>query len=256
MKRFVALYDIHWGFERKGGHKIPVHDLPALEAVKDFIKDFKPHHVVMGGDSLDARSISHHTTNKPGEVEGLRLVEDAKGLRENLLDFLEKHVSERLIYHIGNHEDWLNDLVKKVPALEGIIEAENLLSLGKRWEVIPLGEASHLGKLWFIHGDQISGGEHAAKAAVTTYERNIRLGHFHTYQTYTKSSPIDNKLPKTGVIVPCLTKKDQGYGEGKPTRWAQGFLWGYVEEKTGLFQDYVSVILNGTFVANGKVYGS
>lgn len=126
------------------------------------------------------------------------------------------------------------------------------LQLSNRWEVIPQGEPSKFGKhLLFVHGDQIKGGEHIAKAAVVTWETNIRFGHHHSFQVYTKKSPKD-MTGHTGISVPCLCRKGPGYGKGAPNKWVQGFLWGYMGE--GMFNDYVSVIINGKSLINGKVY--
>lgn len=254
-KKFVFLVDVHWGYERRNGHKIPLHDPKAIASVLSFVKDFKPDHVILGGDILDCGAISHHTRNRPGAVEGLRILSDAAELSETLIRPLESLVPGRLVYHIGNHERWLDKLAEELPGLEGMVEVEKLLKLGPQWEVIPQGKASKLGKLHFIHGDQLSGGEHIAKAAVTTYETSVRFGHFHTYQTFTKSTPLESKLGHTGMAVPCLCRKDPAYGHGKPNKWVQGFLWGYVEP-SGTFYDFVSIIMDGRFMANGKLYGA
>ena len=252
-QRFVFLADLHWGFERRGGHKVSLHDPKALGAVMSFIDDFKPNHVILGGDMLDCGAISHHNRNKPGATEGLKLLADAVGLREAVIKPLEALKSTSLTYHIGNHEDWLNDLVEAAPALEGIIDIRSLLKLGHRWDVVEQGGATKLGKLTFVHGDQLRGGDAVAKAAVIAYERNIRFGHFHTFQTYTKTSAVDMN-GHTGIAVPCLCKKTPRYGEGAPNKWMQGFLWGYVGGPDGIFNDYVSVIVDGKFIANGLAY--
>jgi len=34
----------------------------------------------------------------------------------------------------------------------------------------------------------------------------------------------------------------------------QGFLWGYINGPEGLFNDYVSVIIGGKAIINGKLY--
>jgi hypothetical protein len=34
----------------------------------------------------------------------------------------------------------------------------------------------------------------------------------------------------------------------------QGFLWGYVNGPGGCFNDYVTVIVNGQAIINGKLY--
>lgn len=253
MEKFVALFDAHWGFENRGGHKVPLHDPKALSVALQFIQDFKPNHVILGGDMLDCKAVSHHAKGKAGVTEGLRILSDAKELREEILSPIEKVVKGRLVYHIGNHEDWLNQLVEEIPSLEGIIEAENLLSLSDRWEVIPQGESSKLGKLVFIHGDQLSGGENVAKTATTVWEANIRFGHFHTYQVFTKTAPVDAN-GHTGTAVPCLCKKGPGYGKSAPNKWMQGFLWGYVGGVENTFNDYITVIVNGKAIINGKQY--
>ena len=252
-EKFVALFDLHWGYERRGGHLVPVHDPKALSVAMQFIKDFKPDHVVLGGDMLDCSVVSHHTRAKPGQIEGLRLLNDAKGLVDAVITPLEDQVPGRLIYHIGNHEDWLNQMVDEFPGLEGVLAVENVLDLSDQWEVIPQGESSTIGKLTFIHGDQLSSGEHCAKAAVTAYERNVRFGHFHTYQVYTKTSAVDMN-GHTAECVPCLCKKNPSYGKAHPNKWMQGFLWGYVNGAGGTFNDYVTVIVNGTAHINGKSY--
>lgn len=254
MQKFVALFDVHYGYEINASrHKVPLHDEKALNVAMAFIKDFKPDHVILGGDTLDCGSVSHHRADKAGALEGLRILTEAKELREKVIAPLEKQVKGRLVYHYGNHEDWLNDLVDKVPSLEGVVSVEALLKLSSQWEVIPTGGFSKLGKLIFMHGDQISGGQHHAAQAVANWEGNVRFGHFHTYQTATKTTPVDVN-GHTGISVPCLCQKRTKYGNGKPNKWMQGFLWGYVNGPGGCFADYVSVIVNGKAIINDKVY--
>lgn len=253
MERYVALFDIHWGYERDASrHKVPLHDVRACNVALAFIKDFKPHHVLLGGDILDCGAISHHRKGIVGQLEGLRLLAEAQECRERIIEPIAGLTPGRLIYHIGNHEDWLQDVTDELPALEGIVDIRALLQLGKKWEVIPQGGISRLGKLVFAHGDQLRGGEHVAKAAVTAYEKSIRFGHFHTYQTYTKVAPVDT-AGHTGIAVPCLCKKGHRYGQGAPNRWAQGFLYGYLHPD-GSFNDYVALIINGKATINGKHY--
>lgn len=253
MEKFVALFDAHYGHERAGGHKSPLHDPRALSVAMQFIADFKPDHVILGGDALDCGSISHHRRGIPGQLESLRLLADARECRENLIEPLEKQIKGRLVYHIGNHEDWLTDLTDELPALEGIVDIRSLLKLNKKWEVIDQGKASKLGKLTFIHGDTVKGGQSPALAAVTNYERNIRFGHFHTFQVATKTTPIDAN-GHTGIAVPCLCKKGHAYNQGAPNKWMQGFLWGYVGGPENIFSDYVTIIVNGKAMINGKIY--
>lgn len=215
----------------------------------NFAQDFKPDVWIHGGDMLDCGVISHHNKKKPGNVEGLRLLADAQDGYET---FIKPVTAKEKVYIIGNHEDWLNDLIVETPALEGIIDIRKLLRLDS-WKVVEQGGVYNLGKLSFLHGDTVKGGEHIAKAAVINYERNVRFGHHHTAQLYTKNSPIDYKNAKTGMAVGCLCTKDPKYGESKPNRWSQGFLYGYVGDG-GYFNDYYVAIIDGKAWANGKIY--
>lgn len=232
---------------------MPLHDTKALGVALKFIEDFKPNHIILGGDMLDCGSISHHNHGKPGAVEGFRLLGDAKELQEALIKPLERLRTKSLTYIVGNHEDWLTDLVEQIPALEGIVDVASILSLSSRWKIVPQGEAFKLGKLIFVHGDQIKGGEHSAKWAVQAYEANVRFGHHHTFQAFTKTSAIDAN-GHTGVAVPCLCRKGPRYGGGSPNKWMQGFSWGYVGGPNGTFNDYTTIIVNGAATINGKAY--
>lgn len=254
MHRFIATFDLHFGYERRNGHRIPLHDLRAWEAVLSFAQDFKPQSWIHGGDMLDCGVISHHNHGKPGATEGLKLLADATEGYKTFIKPVEELMPRggELIYMIGNHEDWLTDLTDAIPSLEGIVDLETLLHL-QRWNVIPQGGAYNLGKLTFVHGDTVKGGEHVAKNAVINYERSIRFGHHHTAQLYTKNTALDYKNGKTGMAVPCLCTKTPKYGEGAPNRWAQGFLYGYVEDN-GNFSDSLVIIVDGKCIVNGKVY--
>jgi metallophosphoesterase superfamily enzyme len=252
VESFVALYDLHWGYERRNGHKTPLHDQKALNVALQFIKEFKPDHVILGGDILDCGAVSHHNHGKPGAVEGFRLMGDAAELRSALIEPLESSVPKAsLTYIVGNHEDWLSDLVDKIPALEGIVDVKSMLKLGKKWKIVPQGEAHKLGKLVFIHGDQIKGGIHSAKSAVEAYQRNVFFGHFHTHQAYTRSAALDMN-GHTGTSVPCLCKRGPKYGGGSPNRWVQGFVYGYQDGQS--FNAYVVTIIDGRAFINGKLY--
>lgn len=251
--RFAGLWDLHFGFERKNRHKVPIHDLRALNATLHFLSDFKPDVLIWGGDILDCGGISHHNKGNRRAVEGLRLAEDAKvaaSFVRSVRSTLAKGAREILIK--GNHERFLEDLIDDFPALEGVLELEALLPL-EGVKVLPVGSSFRLGKIRFLHGDQIGGGMYPSRKAVDEYNEPIRFGHFHTYQVFTKNSPVDLRQVRNGIAVPALCKRDPAYGGGAANRWAQGFLWGYLHED-GTFNDYVSIIVNGRFSANGRTY--
>jgi hypothetical protein len=258
LRRFVFASDIHWGSETVGGHKRPLHDLGAIEILQQFVSDFKPHDFVLGGDILDCGAIArHHNKGKPRKTEGFRLMRDAEGCVENVIKPIERMLPKdgMKTFITGNHEQWVEDLLDAEPELEGLVDTKHLLKLD-RWKVIPQGHGVQYHKLYFMHGDTIKGGEACAKAAVTNYERNIRFGHFHTAQLFTKTSPLDAEVAKTGVAVPCLCSKDVGYMERIPNRWVQGFCYGTVDTANGTFEDNLAIVIRGRAIINGKLYKS
>jgi hypothetical protein len=155
----------------------------------------------------------------------------------------------------GNHEDWINQFADENPGIADILNIDRELQLTKNnWQIIPQGEHLEIGKMLFLHGDiWKGGGEYIAKKAVTEFESSVRFGHFHTLQTFTKTSRADASEVKTGMAIPCLCTRRPGYGKGAPNKWINGFLWGYIE-KDGTFSDYVSVIVKDRFHANGTTY--
>jgi hypothetical protein len=255
VKKIVALFDTHFGFQRVGKKKRPIHNVKAIDAVMQFIDDFKPDYLVHGGDGIDCGAISHWNKHKKKTAEGLRLIDDVQAARTQMLDPLARILPAhaKKIYHLGNHEDWLEDLLEEYPGLEQLVDVDILLGLTENnWQIIPQGGVSKIGKLYFAHGDNV-GGQHVAHQAVTQYERSIRIGHHHTYQTATKISAIDITDSRTGVAVPCLCNLGPSYGRNKPNRWINGFLVGYVFPD-GSFNDSVVIIVDGRFHFNGRTY--
>lgn len=255
LRRFAALYDLHWGYEISSGEKVPLHDPRAFSVTMQFLKDFKPHDLILGGDILDCGAVSHWNKLKPRKVEGFRLLKDAEECRKQVIEPLENMLPKdgRKVYIVGNHEDWLEDVMDKEPALSGLLDLKKLLRL-QQWEVIPQGKGTWYGKLYYMHGDTIKGGTHCAKKGVDDYTRNVRFGHHHTYQAFTKTSPIDTELPHTGIALPCLCGREPGYMERIPNRWVQGFQWGYMSESGVPFEEHIAIIINGQVSINGKLY--
>jgi hypothetical protein len=250
--KYIFLTDVHWGYEKKSRHLRPIHDTRAINAVLEFAQDFKPDRVILGGDILDCGAVSHHNKQRPGNVEGLRLGRDMEECREAFIAPLEALGAKNYTYLTGNHEDWINDVYIDNPALEGMLDFSLMLS--PKWDVVDHGRGVALGKLYFMHGDQIKGGEHVAKQAWQYYGRSVRFGHFHTFQAHTPKRAMDSDILHTAICVPCLSRRDPAYGENKPNSWLQGFNFGYVMPN-GHFSDYTPIITNGTFIANGKLYG-
>lgn len=257
-KKFIFSPDKHWGYLSKNGRQEPIHDRAAINALLAFAGDFKPDVWIEGGDSLDLSGIAHWNKTKPLNIENLDIERDMEEYAAAVLDPIDSIMKGRgqKDWMEGNHEAWLQDVKQDFPSLRSSpsLNIKKALSLPERgWAFHEQGSTINLGKLLFAHGDTISGGEHMAKAGVIQYEANVRFGHHHTHQVYTKHSPVASKFAKTGAAVGCLCHRNPHYNKKKPNKWVTGFNYGYVF-KDGTYTDYFPVIIQGKFVANGRVY--
>ncbi len=258
--KFIALYDCHYGSDIKnsgiGKKRFNTENQKAINSVLNFVSDYDPDTVILGGDQLNCGPVSHWNKGRPGLQEGFRLKAEMDRLDANLLSKIE-HVKNK-IWLYGNHEQWILDFINENPGTEGMLEPENYLKLRERgWKVIPQGAFYKLGKLHFVHGDVILNGKNnvvnPAKYIVDMTRVSIRAGHIHTYYAYTDINGLDNSDYHTGIIVPCLCNLNPSYLKNRPTRFINGFLWGEVLS-SGNFNDQVTIINNNSFVLNGKVY--
>ncbi len=263
-KKFVALFDIHVGWEwaRSAGKMIvrPTHNEPAIKATLEFVKDFAPDVLIFGGDSINCGPVSHWLKGKPRLVEGFRL----KNELDKFADLFSEVAlnADKTVFMIGNHEAWIDQMVDENPGLEGMIEPQAYLE--ELWnETVSQGEMYRLtsgnvkSKLYFVHGDSVLQARQyrsPARALVEAYGRNIRAGHVHTYDVYTKKSPIDKQDYHSGIIVPALASRDPYYVKSAPSNFMHGFEYGWFWPD-GEFTDQIVVINNSTFTINGKRYG-
>jgi hypothetical protein len=255
--RTLYFVDSHYGFENAGGKKRAIHDVKAHEVMLQIASDWGPTHVICGGDGLDCGAVSHHRQKEgPRSTEGLRLADDADRYFEDIIKPLSGGKKGTRHYILGNHERWLEDVIDQVPGLEGAVSIDSLLGLSNNgWEVHPLGSALTLtGKLYYLHGDQIKGGQWPSKWAVEAYQRSVMFGHFHTSQRFTKHNALDATDIHRGFAVGCLCRRDPSYGRGAPNRWSQSIALIEEDPKSGFFQVSEVEIINGKAIFNGKVY--
>jgi UDP-2,3-diacylglucosamine pyrophosphatase LpxH len=245
---WVVLSDIHY----------PVHHVPSMLAVYDFLKRNASliAGVVLLGDNMDCESISRHTEGLPGLRREAGLYEDCIGFDRTVMQPIEKLVpSAKKVIFMGNHEDWLNQMLDKMPELKKAVSFESLLHFDdRRWKVIPQGESYWIGKACLVHGDQIGSGMHVAKKAVESYCCTVIMGHVHTFAAYTKTSEVKKKDKWVGYTLPTLGTVAPKYGKGRPNSHLNGFgiieLW-----PNGNINVYVPVIVEGQFSFGGKIYG-
>lgn len=257
MYKFIYSPDKHVGFQNTRKGLEPLHDMKAIQAMLKFGSDFKPDHWIEGGDNLDYGPVSHWLKEKKKSSERLDLRKDALLYKNEILDPINQIMSrpskQKKIktWMRGNHEEWAVQFGEANPGAASLVDPETLLDLSG-WNVVDQGGYVQLGKLIVIHGDTLSGQNHA-KQAVDKYGHSVMYGHFHTWKVEPKHEMLDVEQPKVGIAVPCLCNKNPNYLKNKPNQWMKGFAYGWVQED-GSFQVNVPVYVHGRFVAEGRVY--
>lgn len=261
IRKIVLLPDIHY----------PKQNKPAVKAVFEFIKWFKPHTINLIGDALEMDAINQWKMSKGNKkhFQGKRLRDEYEGFDRDILTPLEKicQRSDRRrkpvekIYMGGNHEVWADIYVSRETPIEGMIEPQIYLRLKERnWKWIPYivkGKDGgfrrgmcQFGKLLVMHGNYINK-YHAAKTA-DMYSKSIAYGHTHDVQLFTKPFSDDAGY-HTAQSIGCLCNKAPEFMRGKTNDWVNGFGVLYVRDD-GNFNLYVPIIINGKFTYAGKTF--
>lgn len=257
IKKVVLLPDLHH----------PHINRPAVDAVFQFIKWFKPHAVNIVGDAMNMDAVNHWKMARGAKkyFEGKRLQKEYNNFDQDILTPLEKILPRECekTFMGGNHEDWIDGLIEKLPQFEGMIEVETSLKLEERgWEWIPYiwydeRTDSHVrgikkyGKLLVFHG-QYWNKYHSAKTA-DSYSKSCAYGHTHDIQLYTKVT-VDDVGFHTAQSIGCLCNTSPEFLKGRMNRWVNAFGVLYVREDDN-YNLYVPVIIDGKFTFNGKVFG-
>jgi len=120
----------------------------------------------------------------------------------------------------------------------------------KDWEVIPYHQTTKIGKLYFHHGEYTA--KYHSGKMVDVYERNIIYGHLHTFQAFTKVTPVDGSA-HMAMSMPCACDLNPQYMKDKPSAWVNGFGVFYIQDN-GNFNVVPVIATKGHFVFNGVYY--
>jgi hypothetical protein len=212
------------------------------------------------GDGLDMDAISHHA-----RASGNRRSQENKRLKKDYADYakiLRRHRKIlgpdcKMIYFLGNHEEWAEKFIDEFPELEGMVEPRYCLPFDElNIELIEYRHNKKIGKIVFAHGDFSEGqysSKHHAMKAVELYNRNIVYGDKHTLQVFTKISPYGIDETHSAYAIPCLANIRPKWKRDKPNSWLNGYAEFYLtEDNFSVFP--VVAIANRFIAADGRLY--
>lgn len=231
---------------------IPHHNEAACKSIIKLMSDVKFDKFFIIGDFMDLGCISHWTRNKHRTLELQRLKKDYI-IGNVLLDEFDKRLPASCEKHYlnGNHEEWSDQLLEEMPALEGLIEPESMLKLKERkYQVHSYNDLVKVGRLYVTHGIYV--GVNPIRKHLDESKVNILFGHTHTLGMRLSASPA-REIAFAGYNIGCVCDLSPDYMRRKPNSWTHGFAVGYFYPN-GFFDIQLIRIVQGKFIFNGKIY--
>lgn len=236
--RFMAGFDVHGDQQSK----------PACEVFFKFMKDWKPEIRVMGGDLFDFRPL-RRKASEDEKRESMR--EDFEAGMEWFNRFKPNH------YLRGNHCERLWELaqadrgVESDYAYQGVREIETVAERLK-CKVYPYHKAKGVARigthLKAIHG--FASGVYAARQTALVYG-SVLFGHVHCVDEHS----IPGLERRVARCCGCLCELDMDYAARTPStmRQANGFAYGVINKKTGLYHVWTAESIDGHWLIPSDV---
>lgn len=245
-----------------GDNHYPVHDPKVQRAKLKFAADIKPDVWVNVGDHYDFFSVSKYD-KEPDRRETLQDEFDSSvSYWEDVCDVTKGDVH----YLQGNHEHRLERLIRDMPGLHNLrgLALGKLADLPSRVKWRAYGEDLRLGRLLFMHGDNVGGRFGVASPASWVLSNmpgiNVVFGHFHRSEVKLRTARDPDGGART--FVACAQGHGSDVRKAKYDKrcpyqdWQHGFTYieTYRVDGKERFQIHPIVIVDGRFAWNGRVY--
>lgn len=227
----------------------PYHDERAVRIVEQIVNEWEPQTIVVLGDWIDNLSVSGH---EPAKTFDRNLKREA-AVAATRLESLTRGIAERH-FVMGNHETRLERFIaKKAPELDGLVNIEDLLGLGKWTSVTPYNETLKLGKLNITH-DVGKAGQNAHRSAAQSYMSSAIIGHTHrmAYDVIGRQAGPPVVAAMFGWLGDF--RKVEYLHRAEAKRWPLGFGIGRMEE-SGVVHVTPIPIVNYKACIEGCLYG-
>lgn len=233
----ISLFDLHYPYHID------------LSWIYRFIKDIKPDEIVFWWDMIDCQGMSWKFYRGSPEIWLAETVEEIKGFKKIIKKILKLSPQSKLVYLLGNHEHRIVEKLRDSPELWNLID----LQIAYKWlidERIDYNGYYNVWNLYYTHWTYHN--MHFAKQHVDNHWRNIRFGHLHSIQEFSKKTWIDQEFI-SAKSIPCLCGLNPDYMKNRPSSWSNWFHIAYIN-KNGTFNDYNIVITKKHFIYNWKKY--
>lgn len=229
-------------------------DVPAVNSYLKFLEWYQPHVHMIKGDFADCEGLSHWPDSS---LAPRRIVPEMKEARALLTEIVKAtpNCSSRIFLE-GNHEDWINQALSRMPELfDGLedlgieVSLKSLMRLEHfGYELFPVNHLVQIGKAHFTHG--IFAGNGHAKKHLDTFKASIYYGHTHDALNNQQTS-MDG--PIEAAAGGCLCRLDAKFLKGKPNNWVHGHT-AFEFFRDGTYIRYFIPIKNGLSAFAGKLF--
>ena len=218
----------------------PYVDRPALECVKEIVKEYRPRRIIILGDALDACAFSAHPRRSFDDKAADYLRDEVEPFND-FLDEIQGRGKREIVYHGGNHEFRVERFCRNMGgpgaavfrafSPEHVIRGRVRANGRQRRERERMLYIPYMGKgvhshykvapnLITIHG-WYHGTNCARAHRIAANGTSICFGHVHGHMVDTYRNPI------TGEIIwswspGCLRDLVPSYSANQPNRWSHG----------------------------------
>lgn len=257
-KPFIKLFgigDTHWSKENN--------KMINIEPTLKFLKYWGPIDVlVFGGDIWDLSYLSHWNKDKFDDIGHQRIAEllqqESMSIQNLLKQFINASGAKRIVYIIGNHEDWEPQYLDKYDKVHSHLGKNNISA----WlnfkelniEEVPLHETFTIGHMTFKHGETY-GTQNPAKQAIERSHRSMFFWHHHKFIAWPGYTDVDENEKIQSYAIPGFCKANEmSYMKKAANNWSNGFLLSYIKP-SGHFTPHVQVVSpSGNFIYNDKEF--
>ena len=239
--RCLVLSDIH----------IPYHDQAALALALAYARDYRPTHIVLNGDILDAQEISSHPKDKHNPIT---FQDELNEARQFLRVLRHDHKAAKIVYTMGNHEHRLERyLTAHAPELASVdaLALDELLELQAHGiEFVDQRCKVQIGPFEVFHGSIIrKDAGNSVRGHMTRRGGSVVMGHTHRMGIVARA---DRNGVHWGIENGHLSDPDPDWTHDPD--WQQGF------SQIDVHGDIVSLrqhhIHDGKLLVDGRLYGA
>ena len=246
-----------------------IHDVKSIDLspVFDYMKDFGPNVVILGGDTAEVYELLKCDSMKFEDFKMDWYRRDIKFISELIVKLFNINKTlDSVIFFMGNHEnryykfydkyeenfeqlgikiDFLKDLVASLP--EAIRDKVMTVPYYNYNSHVIIGDAA------FIHGD--NWGTYFAQKNAMDWAGMVKkavCGHTHRYQVISVNQALPFETTPYGISAGCLSEKDPTWLQGRSNSWANGFITFVV--KNGITHLTPHILEKNRFFVGSKEY--